>query len=77
MSSHEYHLDGKVAAGPGGIRCTCCNGYHKGNSQKATKTAINRRVRRKRRQVDVIDYDELAGYVKKTYPNILEALGDD
>lgn len=49
----QYHIDRKVAAGPGGIRCSCCNGYHKGRSQKATKTIINRRYRRANRQIDL------------------------
>jgi hypothetical protein len=42
-----YHIDRKIAAGPLGIRCPCCNNYHKHGSQKATKQAINRRQRRK------------------------------
>ena len=41
-----YHIDHKISAGVGGIHCTCCNAYHKGRSQKATKQAINRRHRR-------------------------------
>lgn len=45
----EYHLVPKITAGIGGIRCTCCNGYHKGRSQKATKQRINRVQRRKHR----------------------------
>jgi hypothetical protein len=45
----QYHLVPKITAGPGGIHCTCCNGYHKGRSQKATKQRINRVQRRKQR----------------------------
>jgi hypothetical protein len=41
-----YHIANKVTSGPMGIHCNCCNGYYKGRSMKATKTRINRVVRR-------------------------------
>ena len=44
-----YHGYRKVSAGPGGIRCPCCNNGHRGHSQKFTKTLINRAMRRKHR----------------------------
>lgn len=50
MNEHKRIL-GRII-GPGGLRCACCNPYHKGRSQKHTKRFLNRKVRRRLKDIE-------------------------
>lgn len=52
MNEHKKLKAWTGGIGPGGLRCACCNPYHKGHSGKATKKFFNRKIRRKMKKVE-------------------------